>query len=89
MDLETFIQKWTGLPGGAERANFQMFIAEFCRALGLPEPEPAAGGVLSDYRFEGPVTPDAAFSDKQSGAIDLYKRRCFVMEAKQSRLKDG
>jgi hypothetical protein len=89
MDLESFISKWSGLPGGAERANFQPFIGEFCRALGLPEPEPAAGGVLSDYRFEAPVRPDAAFSDKQGGSIDLYKRHCFVLEAKQSRLKEG
>jgi hypothetical protein len=89
MDLEAFIAKWSGLPGGAERANFQPFIGEFCRALGLPEPEPATGGLLSDYRFEAPVRPDAAFSAKQGGAIDLYKRHCFVLEAKQSRLKDG
>lgn len=89
MELETFIAKWSGLPGGAERANFQPFIGEFCRALGLPEPEPAQGGVLSDYRFEAPVRPDAAFSTKQGGAIDLYKRNCFVLEAKQSHLKDG
>ena len=89
MDLDDFIDKWTGLPGGAERANFQPFIGEFCRALGLPEPEPAQGGVLSDYRFEAPVRPDAAFSEKQGGAIDLYKRHCFVLEAKQSRLKEG
>jgi hypothetical protein len=89
MDVEVFLGKWLGLPGGAERANFQPFIVELCQVLGVPLPEPAAGGVLSDYRFEGPVTPDAAFSDKQSGAIDLYKRGCFVMEAKQSRLKDG
>lgn len=89
MQLETFIARWSGRPGGAERANFQPFIGEFCRALGLPEPEPAQGGVLSDYRFEAPVRPDAAFSAKQGGAIDLYKRHCFVLEAKQSRLKDG
>jgi hypothetical protein len=89
MDLEAFIAKWTGLPGGAERANFQPFIGEFCRALGLPEPQPAEGGVLSDYRFEAPVRKDAAFSTQQTGAIDLYKRHCFVLEAKQSRLKEG
>ncbi|MBC7521493.1 MAG: class I SAM-dependent DNA methyltransferase, partial [Sandarakinorhabdus sp.] len=89
MNLETFITKWQGLPGGAERANFPPFISEFCRALGLPEPDPAVAGTLTDYRFEAPVRPDAAFSAKSSGRIDLYKRRCFVLEAKQSRLNDG
>ncbi len=89
MDIETFIAKWQGLPGGAERANFPPFISEFCRALGLPEPEPAVANTLTDYRFEAPVRPDAAFSDKSTGRIDLYKRRSFVLEAKQSHLKDG
>ncbi len=89
MDLEIFITRWQGLPGGAERANFPPFISDFCRVLGLPEPEPAVANTLSDYRFEAPVRPDAAYSDKASGRIDLYKRRCFVLEAKQSRLKDG
>ena len=54
MDLETFINKWQGQPGGAERA---------------------VANTLTDYRFEAPVRPDAAFSDKSSGRIDLYKRR--------------
>jgi hypothetical protein len=89
MDLETFITRWQGRPGGAERANFPPFISEFCRALGLPEPEPASANTLSDYGFEAPVRPDAAYSDKTRGRIDLYKRRCFVLEAKQSRLADG
>lgn len=89
MELETFITRWTGKAGGAERANFQMFLGEFCRGLGLPEPDIATGGVLSDYRFEAPVRNHAAYSAKKSGAIDLYKRHCFVLEAKQSPLKDG
>ncbi|MEY2883445.1 MAG: hypothetical protein RL490_1169 [Pseudomonadota bacterium] len=86
MDIETFIGNWHGKPGGAERANFPIFISEFCRALGLPEPGQAIGGILSDYQYEAPVRPDAAFSAKASGRIDLYKRGCFVLEAKQSRL---
>ncbi|GGI69368.1 hypothetical protein GCM10007973_03110 [Polymorphobacter multimanifer] len=88
MTIEDFIKKWQGRAGGAEHANFQPFIIDFCAALGLPKPEPAEGGILSDYRFEAPASPDAAYSSKKSGRIDLYKRRCFILEAKQPPLAD-
>lgn len=33
MDIETFIQRWSAARGGAERANYQMFLTELCEAL--------------------------------------------------------
>jgi len=31
--IETFITRWQGREGGAERANFPLFIAELCATL--------------------------------------------------------
>lgn len=87
MTVTDFIAKWAGVTGGAERANLGQFINDLCQALGLPLPGVAEGGVLSDYQFEGPVQGGGAGGN--TGAIDLYKRDCFVLEAKQSKLSEA
>ncbi len=66
--------------GGAERANYVLFLTELTEALGLPRPEPADS--RNTYRFEYPV--DGDFGQKLR--IDLYRENCFILEAKQSRL---
>jgi hypothetical protein len=82
--VDEFIKKWNGLAGGAEKANFGPFIYDLVRALDLPEPEPAEAGKLGRYQFEGPI-PKASFRNPlNKGSADLYKRGCFIMEAKQS-----
>lgn len=88
-DIEAFIARWGNLPGGAERANFQPFIYELTGLLGLKRPDPAEGGVLGAYQFDGPVPGGSARSAHGKGFMDLYKRSCFVMEAKQSQLAPG
>ncbi|MDF1610155.1 hypothetical protein PZ897_18385 [Hoeflea sp. YIM 152468] len=35
MGIEAFIARWTAREGGAERANYQMFLSELCDALGV------------------------------------------------------
>jgi len=40
--LEKFISRWRANEGGAERANFPLFLTELCTLLELPQPEPAA-----------------------------------------------
>lgn len=87
MDIGDFITKWRGVTGGQERANYGQFINDFCQALGLPLPQPAAAGVLGDYQFEGPVQGGGAGGN--TGAIDLYKKGHFILEAKQSKLSDA
>ncbi|MEQ1517742.1 MAG: DNA methyltransferase, partial [Usitatibacteraceae bacterium] len=82
--MQEFITKWIGVKGGAERANYGQFVNDFCSALSLPVPGVADGGVLGDYQFEGPVAGGGAGGN--TGAIDLYKRGCFILEAKQSKL---
>ncbi len=82
--IEAFIDRWAK-SGGSELANFQTFANELCDLLGLPSPEPSQPDNQSnDYVFERRV--DFKFEDgsTSAGRIDLYKRDCFVMEAKQS-----
>lgn len=59
-------------------------MVELCALLGVPRPDPSQPETeLNEYVFERAVTfrnPDGSTSP---GRIDLYKRSCFVMEAKQ------
>lgn len=90
MDVESFISRWTAREGGAERANYQMFLSELCDVLGVPRPEPAGaerGG--NDYVFERAVRPRASDGATAPKRIDLYKKGAFILEAKQSRLPGG
>ena len=82
--VAAFIGKWRNTPGGAERANYVLFLSGLCRALGLDEPDHAQGGVLGSYQFEGPVAGGSAKGNK--GFIDLYRKGSFVLEAKQSQI---
>jgi hypothetical protein len=86
--IDQLLKKWLGQEGGAERANYQMFLTELTLALGLPTPEPKGQG-LGEYQFEAPVKSQAVLGTKGTGRIDLYKRDCFILEAKQSQLKEG
>ena len=51
-------------------------------------PRPAKeDGSLNDYTFERAVEFSHLDRTKSTGRIDLYKKHCFIMEAKQSREK--
>ncbi|MEO9613000.1 MAG: DNA methyltransferase [Nitratireductor sp.] len=90
MDVEQFIQRWTAREGGAERANYAMFITELCDVLGLPHPDVAgAETALNDYVFERAVKPRRSEGTTAPKRIDLYKKGAFILEAKQSRMKEG
>ncbi|WP_348643171.1 type IIL restriction-modification enzyme MmeI [Mesorhizobium sp. B2-7-2] len=87
MQVEEFIHRWTAREGGAERANYQMFLSEFCDVIGVPRPEPSgAEREHNDYVFERAVRRRASDEIASSKRIDLYKKGCFILEAKQSRL---
>ncbi|PAX07829.1 class I SAM-dependent DNA methyltransferase [Sphingomonas lenta] len=84
--LDAFVARWRANEGGAERANYVLFLTELCDLLGLPRPDPAdATHYRNDYVFERVV--DATDTDGRIShrRIDLYRRGCFVLEAKQSR----
>ncbi len=82
-DIASFIARWSS-SGAAERANYQLFLSELCDLLGVARPDPTKPDDAENaYVFERSVTfhhPDGSTS---TGRIDLYKRACFVLEAKQ------
>jgi len=78
-----FIARWKN-SAAAERANYQLFLSELCELLGLPRPEPArADDERNAYVFERAVTFHNGDGTTSPGRIDLYRRGCFVLEAKQ------
>ena len=87
--VEAFIARWQGRVGGQERANYGMFLGELCAALGIQPPDPAGESETNDYVFERVVKELSRDGGVSSRRIDLYKRDCFVLEAKQSRQKVG
>jgi len=82
--LDAFIARW-GSSAGAERANYQIFLAELCDLLGVPRPDPSvAEEAANTYVFDKAVTfplPDGKTTTKY---IDLYRKGAFVCETKQS-----
>ncbi|MEA2739326.1 MAG: hypothetical protein QOH05_2633, partial [Acetobacteraceae bacterium] len=88
--IDAFITRWQGQEGGQERANYALFLTELCDVLGVRRPDPAAANTQdNDYVFERAVRRQAPDGTPGSGRIDLYKRGCFVLEAKQSRQAGG
>jgi len=83
--VEAFIARWR-MSEGAERASFPSFISEFCELLQIERPQPPTSDVEAvAYRFEYPVRLSGPDGSGTTGRIDLYRKRCFVAEAKQSR----
>jgi hypothetical protein len=76
--VEEFIAKWENCPGH-ERANYAVFLTELTNVLGIEAPGPT-----DDYRIDAPVPGGAETGG--TGFIDLYKRGCFILEAKQSKV---
>ena len=82
MTYPDFAARWRN-SGGAERANYGLFLQDLCDLLGVPKPDPTTDQPAQDqYVLERAVT----FNDgakKSTGRIDLYKRGCFILETKQ------
>ncbi|MEO8927589.1 MAG: hypothetical protein ABI306_10555 [Caulobacteraceae bacterium] len=79
MDVEGFIERWTGGEGSAERANYQLFLAELCDVPGVARPEPAgATHARNDYVLEK-LRAGAALS----AAEEDVKRRGRVLIVKE------
>lgn len=77
--LEKLARRWASAQP-RERANYQLYIGELCEALGVERPRPAGSG----YEFEFPVKVIARDGTESSNFVDLFKRDCFVLEAKDS-----
>ncbi|SMC00580.1 RNA-binding region, partial [Hymenobacter roseosalivarius DSM 11622] len=82
MTYPEFEARWRPA-GGAERANYGLFLQDLCELLEVPKPDPTTDDPAQDaYVLERAVQ----FNDgakKSTGRIDLYKRGCFVLETKQ------
>ena len=82
-EVDAFITRWES-SGAAERANYTLFLTQLCNILGVPQPEPTTPNAADNaYVFERDVTFDQGNGTATTGRIDLYKRGCFVLEAKQ------
>jgi hypothetical protein len=85
VDVEEFITRWTAREGGAERANYQMFLSELCDVLDVPRPDPAgADREQNDYVFERAVRPRGSESTKNPKRIDLYNKGSFILERRRA-----
>lgn len=83
LNIEQFIEKWRA-SGGSETANTQSFVNELCELLGVDPPGASqSDDRLNDYVYERRVFQTEADGSTSYGRIDLYKRSCFVFEAKQ------
>jgi hypothetical protein len=86
--IEQFITRWQNSSGN-ERANYQMFFAELCDALGVKRPD-VKGSVAGDpYCFDKDITIYHPSGKKTTGYIDFYKADHFLIEAKQGSEKSG
>jgi len=66
-------------------ANCQPFIERLCQHLSFPEPDFAGEqNQFNDYVYERRIDFKHSDGRTTSGRIDLYKRGCFILEAKQS-----
>jgi hypothetical protein len=84
--VEAFIRRWQGQEGGQERANYALFLTELCDLLGLSHADPASASTEgNDYVFERVVREAGRDGSVSNKRIDLYRRDCFILEAKQSR----
>ncbi len=89
MDADEFIAKWQ-VSGGNERANTQLFVTDLCALLGVDQPQPTQSDtVRNDYVFERHVVKAEIDGTTSNGWIELYKRDCFILEAKQGSAADA
>lgn len=80
---EAFVERWEA-SGAGERANFQTFGRELCDLIGAPVDFVASDTPENDhYRFEMPVGMDNGDGTSTTKFADLFRRNCFVCEAKQ------
>ena len=81
--IQQFIKRWEP-SGGAERGNYQSFLNELCDILEVPRPDPATPNEDENaYVYDKSITFHIGDGSTAQSYLDLYKRGCFVLEAKQ------
>ncbi len=77
-----FLTRWQS-SGGAERANYGLFLNDLTALLGVAPPDAVTDDPARNaYVLEKPVTFNDGAGKKSTGRIDLYKQGCFVLETK-------
>ena len=78
-----FITRWKR-SSASERANYALFLSELCDLIGVPRPEPSTSDEdANTYVIDKAVVFKELDGTSTTNFIDLYKRGCFVLEAKQ------
>ncbi len=86
-EIADFMKRWAA-SGGSEQANAQLFLSQLCRMLDLPEPDEARPvNEENTYSFERKVYIPSGDGSRRPQRLDLYRRGCFVLEAKQGQDK--
>lgn len=86
--VERFLERWQGSSGN-ERANYQLFFAELCDALGVERPFDKGRVPNDPYCFDKNVKIFHPSGKVTPGFIDFYKANHFVIEAKQGGTTSG
>jgi hypothetical protein len=80
---QNFIPRWQK-SSASERANYAIFLSELCDYLQLPRPDPSqADESLNTYVIDKAVEYKELDGSTTTNYVDLYRRNCFVLEAKQ------
>lgn len=80
---ESFITRWKR-SSASERANYALFLSELCDLIGVPRPDPSTSDEdANTYVIDKAVIFKELDGTSTTNFIDLYRRSCFVLEAKQ------
>lgn len=80
---QAFLHRWQN-SGGAERANYALFLSELTDLLQVPRPNPAVPDESQNtYTFDRAITATTPTGATVTNYIDLYKKAHFVLETKQ------
>lgn len=82
LKMEALISRWQQA-GGNERANYQLFLTEFCDALGVERPRVKGTDDGDRFCFDKDIKVIHPSGEFTPNFIDLYKEGHFVLEAKQ------
>lgn len=86
LSSEEFLTRWQHADG-SELANYQLFVTDLCRLLGVPSPDPAREDTRDNaYVFERRMTFAHGDGSTSAGRIDGYRRHAYVLEAKKIKL---
>ncbi len=80
---ESFIARWKR-SSASERANYALFLSELCDLMEVPRPDPSTSDEdANTYVIDKAVVFKELDGSSTTNFIDLYRRNCFVLEAKQ------